>query len=70
MDSRSKPRPSDFDFPAWANWIAQDKSGAWWAFEQEPNEGHAFWYENETGRCIKLADGDFNLLWLNTLQRI
>ena len=50
-----KPLASDFDLPAWAKWIAQDKSGAWWAFEQEPNQGHDFWYENEVGRYQKIS---------------
>jgi hypothetical protein len=33
--------------PDWAEWLAQDADGAWWAFEAEPNQHDRGWYENE-----------------------
>lgn len=70
MDSRLKLRLSDSDLPAWVGWIAQDKSGVWWGFEQEPNQGHDFWYENEVGQYLKLFKTEPNADWRKTLQRI
>jgi hypothetical protein len=55
--------------PDWVTWIAQDKSGAWWGFEAEPNEGHDFWYENEVGRSIMLGSGKCNADWRNSLLK-
>ena len=55
-------------FPSWVRWIAQDKSGAWWGFEHEPNEGDSFWYENEVGHYAKLAHDSPNLQWRMTLE--
>ena len=26
----------DVEIPEWANWIAMDKSGHWWAYEYKP----------------------------------
>lgn len=60
-------KPFDVEVPSWVNWIAQDKSGTWWGFEQEPNEGHNFWYENEVGRIFRLCEGELNPSWRETL---
>ncbi len=56
--------------PSWAGWLAQDRSGVWWAYEHEPNQGDLGWYENEVGRFVKLADGDLNLEWKTMLRRV
>ena len=64
---------SDFslpDLPAWVSWLAQDADGCWWGFEAEPNEGHNHWYENEVGRCVRLAEGEKNRLWRFSLKKI
>jgi hypothetical protein len=53
--------------PAWVNWIAQDADGAWWGYEVEPLMHHKGWYENELGRCIKLAHEQANDDWKNSL---
>ncbi len=56
--------------PVWGHWLAQDESGIWWVFETEPNQGHSFWYENEVGRCLKIAEADPNPDWQNSLIRL
>jgi hypothetical protein len=61
-------RPTDY--PPWVRWIAQDRNGAWWGFEHEPNEGAASWYENEVGRYQKLSEEGGNPNWRHTLKRV
>jgi hypothetical protein len=56
--------------PAWIGWLAQDADGAWWGYEAEPLQHHKGWYENEIGRCLKLAAGEANPHWQGTLKRI
>ncbi len=56
--------------PDWVRWIGQDKNGAWWGFEHEPNEGAVSWYENEVGRYVKLSQGAPNLAWRRTLEKV
>lgn len=29
-------KPSWDDAPKWANWLAQDKDGSWWWYEEQP----------------------------------
>lgn len=58
------------DIPAWAEWIAQDEDGAWWAYEAEPNQQHNGWYENEVGRIHKLGRGEPPADWRDGLIRI
>jgi len=55
--------------PAWVNWLAQDANGVWWGYEVEPLQHHQGWYENELGRCIKVAEEPVNPDWKNSLQR-
>ena len=43
------------NIPAWAEYLAQDADGAWWAYEAHPNEMHNGWYENEVGRIQRLG---------------
>lgn len=56
--------------PEWVNWLAQDRNGAWWGFEHEPNEGAYSWYENEVGRYIKLFQESPNPGWRLTLKEV
>ncbi len=56
--------------PAWVRWVGQDRDGAWWGFEHEPNEGDTSWYENEVGRYVKLNQGALNLDWRKALYRV
>ena len=72
MQTKIGPLPEiDLDsLPDWVCWIAQDRSGAWWGYQVEPNQAHDGWYENEVGRIKKIADGPTNIDWLQTLQRV
>jgi len=56
--------------PRWVRWIAQDRNGAWWGFEHEPNEGAVSWYENEVGRYVRLRQETPNAAWRQTLEKI
>ena len=55
--------------PDWVNYIAQDKSGAWWGFEVEPLQASDFWYENEVGRYLSILKADENLEWRDSMSR-
>jgi hypothetical protein len=62
--------PPDFDnLPAWVQWLAQDANGTWWGFEAEPHLADSSWYENEVGRCIRLASAEPNGEWRESLHR-
>lgn len=41
--------------PSWAEFLAQDADGTWWAYEAEPNEKDHGWYENEVGRIQRVG---------------
>lgn len=41
--------------PDWADYVAQDADGTWWAYEAEPNQQDTGWYENEVGRIQRLG---------------
>jgi hypothetical protein len=56
--------------PPWVRWLAQDRDGAWWGFEHEPNEGDSSWYENEVGRYVRLERGPANPEWRKALYRV
>ena len=56
--------------PRWAQWLAQDADGSWWAYEIEPLQYHRGWYENEVGRRLRIADGEPNEEWSATLRRL
>ncbi|MFN2308211.1 MAG: hypothetical protein ABR553_00535 [Gammaproteobacteria bacterium] len=56
--------------PDWAEWIAQDADGAWWAYEVEPNPHDTGWYENEVGRSQSLGRGATNPDWRGSLRRV
>ena len=56
--------------PSWADWLAQDEDGTWWAYEAEPNQQHNGWYENEVGRIQRLARGEPPVDWRERLIRI
>lgn len=58
------------EFPNWAEWIAQDEDGTWWAYEAEPNQQHNGWYENEAGRIQRLGLTKPPLDWQTTLRRL
>lgn len=54
--------------PDWAEWLAQDADGAWWAYEASPNQQTTGWYENEVGRIMKVGHGAPNPDWERSLK--
>jgi len=56
--------------PPWVRWLAQDRDGAWWGYEHEPNEGDIGWYENEVGRYVLLGKTAANTQWRQCLHRL
>lgn len=67
-DDRLKSRFSHA--PAWVEYVAQDADGSWWGYEAAPNPADSGWYENELGRCVKLAQDAPNLDWAATRLRL
>lgn len=61
---------NNIKLPEWAQYIAQDADGQWWAYEAEPNLSHISWYENEVGRILKLDRRKPNVNWIQSLQKI
>ena len=58
------------ELPDWVRWIAQDADGTWWGYEAEPHPHETGWYENEVGRCVRLAPGEPNERWRDTLEAV
>lgn len=58
------------NLPDWADWIAQDADGTWWAYEAEPNQHDIGWYENEVGRIQRLSRAEPNPDWAESLTRV
>ena len=59
-----------YNLPDWAEWIAQDANGAWWAYEAEPNQQDTGWYENEVGRIVALDKTAPPVDWVATLKKL
>lgn len=64
------PELRDVPLPAWAEWLAQDGDGTWWAYEAEPNQQPNGWYENEVGRIERLVLGPPPADWRECLIRM
>ena len=45
----------EFDVPNWANWMAQDKDGMWFAYETEPHPEECDWTTYDTSQDIGLS---------------
>lgn len=60
-------KPSWDDAPEWAQFVAQDQSGAWYWYEYEPSMLSDQWHEpSDEGRVNQayvLGDG-----WVDTLE--
>lgn len=65
MNTISRP-----DLPRWAQYIAQDADGQWWAYETEPNLSHISWYENEVGRILKIEHTESDRNWKQNLLKV
>ena len=61
--------PDTERLPEWVHWLAQDADGTWWGYEVEPLLYNRGWYENELGRCLRLATGAPNPGWATTLEK-
>jgi hypothetical protein len=55
--------------PDWAEWVAQDADGTWWAYEAHPNQHDIGWYENEVGRIHRLGLSTPAADWRTTLSK-
>lgn len=53
--------------PDWAEWIAQDEDGEYWAYEDEPTTCRYVWLSNKKKRII----GYYPILidWTQTKER-
>ncbi len=58
------------DLPQWAEFVAQDEDGTWWAYEAHPNRHDHGWYENEVGRYKRLKQEAPNPDWERALIKI
>jgi len=58
------------DLPEWAEWVAQDADGTWWAYQAEPNQHDIGWYENEVGRIQRLWQDAPNPAWQDSPRRV
>lgn len=54
MSMAALPWPKQL-IPEWAEFLAQDADGTWWAYEAHPNEHDTGWYENEVGRIQRIG---------------
>jgi len=70
MINLAKPSIFDLETPNWANWLAQDQDGTWWAYEVEPLKFHKGWYENEVGRYKKIRVDSPAINWKEQLFKI
>ena len=59
-------KPDWKDAPEWANHLAQDGSGAWYWFENEPNLGSGEYWWCNMGDC---EEAKINDKWRETLER-
>jgi hypothetical protein len=69
MTTDSLPCPREL-IPAWAQFLAQDADGTWWAYEAHPNENDTGWYENEVGRIQRLDRTEAPMDYHATLVRL
>ena len=49
-------------------WFAQDAAGYWWGFEEKPRRTEQGWVETNMSNFIKLAKGEPNPDWANSLR--
>ena len=61
-------KPDWKDAPQWANYLAQDKDGTWYWYENEPDciQDNDVWVKKK-GRMI-MAQLSFNSSWRLTLE--
>lgn len=71
-DEVSKPEWSES--PEWVMWMAQDKDGVWFGYDNKPDDLEDEWgrlganvFDN-CGRCILLERGNPSSKWRKTLE--
>ena len=52
------------------NWVAQDKNGVWWGFEQQPVAESAGWSNFQDTMKLKLKQETPNPEWRETLSKV
>lgn len=52
------------------SWIAQDRQGTWWGFENRPECVDNTWMDPQSGHRIRLKDEQANTAWQDSLQEI
>lgn len=55
--------------PKWANWMAQDADGKWWAYKDEPKP-RSLRFQVDTGDADFIARTSPNPAWRDTLRRL
>lgn len=73
LEALHKPTAAPDNAPAWPDdpkwkWMAQDESGAVWAYTQEPQIGEEQWF-TQSAEVIRVGYGDNNLNWRHTLRQ-
>lgn len=67
-------KPEWAESPEWVMWMAQDKDGAWFGYDNEPDCLVSEWGKigasvfDNCGRCILLERGDPSNKWRQTLE--
>ena len=62
-------KPNWKDAPAWAMWLAQDKSGDWYFYATEPEKRRTYWRTATHGNRSLACFGEANQDWENTLEK-
>lgn len=55
--------------PKWAQWLAQDADGTWWAYEHAPKPGR-YRFQVDTGEADIISTTSCNPNWRDTLRRL
>jgi len=68
-------RPSDEQIPDWANYIAMDSDGCWWAYSTKPvldSEGGGFGDRSadEQRSCVEIGDDSIFEDYADSLEKI
>lgn len=59
------------DCPFWANWVAQDESGTWYAYEKKPYVDQIQWSEeSKDGEVRDIWESEVKGDWRETLYEV
>ena len=66
-----KTIPIPVQVPDWAEWVAQDEDGAWYAFEKRPSDKDSTWYDNDGTSRFLCETYEYNpKFWRETLRKV